>query len=54
VPDTNEATSVVDDASKLDPRVEDGPGKENVQKWQEGNGRSDAVRLLMRGTLRRV
>jgi hypothetical protein len=25
-----------------------------VQQRQEGKGRSDAVRLLMRGTLRRV
>jgi len=31
-----------------------GPGEESVQHRQEGNGRSDAVRLLMRGTLRRV
>jgi len=30
------------------------PGEDRRQQGQEGNGRSDAVRLLMRGTLRRV
>jgi hypothetical protein len=38
----------------LDPKSRAGPGKENVQKRQEGNGRSDAVRLPARGILRGV
>lgn len=36
------------------PPGREGLGKEIVQQRQEGKGRSDAVRLLMRGTLRRV